>query len=524
MTRTEFRWVLVASVILVVFASLPTIYAWALADADHVFTGFVYNAEDGNSYIAKMRLGARGEWLFQMVYTPEPHQPAFVYLFYLLLGKLAEGLGLSLVFAYHIARVLFGLCLLFTVYVFVARFTLDLATRRLAWALVAVGSGLGWVLTMLGLTNWLGNLPLDFFVPEAYLFLVLYNLPHLAAAEALLLWALLWVLRAFEGGGLRWCLYAALAAFVMTWIVPFYAGVLAAALGAYLLGLALRKRRFPWPETGLTALVGLGALPPVAYTAWVFATNPAFATWAAQNLILSPHPLHYLLGFVLLLVPAGWGAIQVVRQGDERWMLPVGWILVVPVLLYLPFNLQRRMIAAVQVPLALLASVGLLAWCPRKRWVPVAFVALTSLSNLLLVAGNLGPIQQRSAPVFRAGSELAALEWLAAHSQPGETVLASFETGNVIPVWTDLRVFAGHGPETLHNAERLAALGKFFDLDSGDAWRQSLLGDYGLDYVFYGPGERALGGWDPAGAAYLEPIYGNQGYAIYRVSLVGGQL
>ena len=523
MTRAEFRWVLIASLILVVFASLPTIYAWALADGDHVFTGFVYNTEDGNSYLAKMRLGARGEWLFHIFYTPEPHQSALAFPFHLLLGKIGAGLGLSMALTYHLARILFGLCLLLTVYAFVARFTQDVATRRLAWALVAVGSGLGWVLTLLGLTHWLGNLPLDFYVPEAYLFLVLYNLPHLAAAEALLLWALLWVLRAFDSGGLRWSIYAALAAFVMTWIVPFYAGVLAAALGAYLLALVLRRRRVPWRETGLTAVAGLGALPPVAYNAWVFASNPVFATWAAQNMILSPHPLHYLLGFALLLVPAAWGAIKVIRQGDEQWLLPVAWVLVVPVLLYLPFNLQRRMIAAVQVPLALLASVGLMVWFPRKRWLSIAFVALASLSNLLLVAGNLGPIQQRTVPIFRPGSEIAALEWLADHSEPGEKVLVSFETGNVVPVWTDLRVFAGHGPETLHHAEKLAALRQFFDPDTGDAWRRSLLSDYGLDYVFYGPEEQALGGWDPASAVYLRAIYGSQGYAIYGLTQTGEQ-
>ena len=521
MTRAEFRWVLIASLIVLVFASLPTVYAWTLADADHVFTGFVYNTEDGNSYLAKMRLGARGEWLFHIFYTAEPHDPALVYLFYLLLGKLGAGLGLSMVLTYHLARVLFGLGLLLTVYLFVARFTSDLSTRRLAWGLVAIGSGLGWVLTLLGLTSWLGNLPLDFFVPEAYLFLVLYNLPHLALAESLLLWALLWVLRAFEGGRLRWCLCAATAAFFMAWIAPFYAGVLAAALGAYLLALLLRRRRFPWRETGLTALAGLGALPPVAYNAWIFASNPAFAIWAEQNLILSPHPVHYLLGFALLLVPAVWGAVKVVREGDERWLLPVGWCLVVPVLLYLPFNLQRRMVAAVQVPLALLAAVGLVAWFARRRWILVAFVAIASLSNLLLVLGNLRPIQQRTTPIYRPGSEVAALEWLDTHSEPGELVLSSFEIGNVVPARTGLRVFAGHGPETLHNAEKLAALQQFFDPDTDDAWRRSLLRDYDLDYVFHGPDERLLGGWDPANADWLVPIHHSQDYAIYRVSPEG---
>ncbi len=143
-TRAELRWVLIASLIVVVFASLPTIYAWALADADHVFTGFVYNTEDGNSYIAKMRLGARGEWLFHNIYTPEQHQPALVFPFHLLLGKLGAGLGLSMILTYHLARVLLGMCLLFTVYAFVSRFTSDVTTRRVSWDLLESSLIAGW--------------------------------------------------------------------------------------------------------------------------------------------------------------------------------------------------------------------------------------------------------------------------------------------------------------------------------------------------------------------------------------------
>jgi hypothetical protein len=525
--RSEFRWVLAASLLVVLFASLPTLYAWGLADDDHVFSGFVYNTEDGTSYIAKMRLGAGGAWLFHLFYTPEEHDGALVYTFYLLLGKLAAGLGVSFMLAYHLARAFFGLGLLLTVYAFMARFTSEVAVRRIAWALIAVGSGLGWLLTILGATQWLGALPLDFWVPEAYVFLVLYNLPHLALAEALLLWSILWTMNAFEGKGLRWCLCSALAAFLMAWIVPFYAGVLAAALGAYLLALfikrwfdpARRARSIPWQETGMTILTGLGAVPPVLYNAWVFTTNPAFKLWASQNQILSPHLLHYLLGFLLLLVPAIRGTIWAIRQGEERWLLPVAWVLAVPLLLYMPFNLQRRMIAAVQLPLGLLAATGLLIWFRNRRWLPVAYIALVSLSNLLLVAGTLGPVSQREPPIYRPGAEADALTWLSEHSEPGEIVFASFKVGNVIPAQTDLRVFAGHGPETLHSAEKQDVIQGFFQPETSDSVRQWLLRDYALDYVFYGPQERKMGDWDPATAPYLKPVYTEGGYTIYQVVL-----
>jgi len=244
-TRAEFCWLLLALLAVLLVASLPTLYAWSLADADHVFTGFVYNTEDGNSYLAKMRLGAEGEWLFHLFYTAEEHEPAMAFPLHLLLGKLAAATGLSLVLVFHLARIVFGLLLSVTIYAFAARFVSDVATRRVAWALATVGSGLGWLLVLLGASPLLGAMPLDFWVPEAYVFLVLYNLPHLAAAQALLLWSILWALDSFERKSPMPILKAGLAAIGMTLIVPFYAGVLAAALGAYLLALAIKDRRIP---------------------------------------------------------------------------------------------------------------------------------------------------------------------------------------------------------------------------------------------------------------------------------------
>jgi hypothetical protein len=444
---------------------------------------------------------------------------------HILLGKLAAATGMSLITTYHLARVLFGLLLLLTVYAFLAYFTPDVTTRRLAWALVALGSGLGWLLTLLAGSTWLGDLPLDFWVPEAYVFLVLYNLPHLALAEALLLWSLIWTLRGQEEKRPGLIVAAGLAAVGLTLVVPFYIGVLAAALGAYLVAITLREQRIPWRRVGQTAIVGAFALPVVAYNAWAFTTNPAFVAWTAQNTIFSPHPLHYLMGFMPLLIPAVPGLVVALRyqEASHRWLLPVAWVLVVPPLLYTPFNLQRRLIAGAQVPLALLAALGLVAWTekptrPRRaRTLLVAWVALASLSNVLLVAGSLLEIGNRAMPAFRPAAEIATIDDLARMAENEEIVLVAYESGNLIPTRAHVRVFMGHGPETLHYEEKQRDLERFFDLATDDVWRRQLLAEHRIAWVFYGPAERALGAWDPAGATYLELVSEHNGYRLFHV-------
>jgi hypothetical protein len=523
-TASEWRWLLIASCAILLLASLPTLYAWSLADADHVFTGFVIGVEDGNSYLAKMRLGARGEWLFRLVYTPEEHKGALLYTLYVLLGKVATFFRLPLVLIYHLARLLFGLFLLVTAYRLLAYFSRSVSVRRLAWLLIAIGSGLGWLLAILGASHWFGDLPLEFWVPEAYVFLVVYHLPHVALAEALLLLSILWTLYTLEGRGVRWCVGGSLAAFFTASIVPFYAGVLAAVLGSYLLALLIRRRHMPWQETGQVAAVGLGALPPVAYNFWLLATSPAFSIWAQQLRMPSPHPLHYFLGFVLLLVPAGAGAILAIQQSEEKWLLPIGWALVVPLLVYFPFNLQRRMIVLIQVPLALLAARGLMVWLEKhavkwKHLSIVAYVVVVSFSNLLLILGNLALVARQETPIYRPGDEIAALRCLDAHATQGDTVFSSFKVGNVIPAQTDLRVFAGHSIETLTGDEKQNTIRQFFAASVDDDWRRTLMAEFDLEYVFWGPIEQSIGDWDPRTAPYLVPICSGPGYTVFRVAL-----
>jgi uncharacterized membrane protein len=134
------------------------------------------------------------------------------------------------------------------------------------------------------------------------------------------------------------------------------------------------------------------------------------------------------------------------------------------------------------------------------------------------VAGNCLALQGKPAPIYRDAAEVAALDWLDERVEFDHVVLAAHGTGNYLPARVGARTFLGHGPETVRFGEKKALVARFFHAAATDAWRQGLLREYGVDYVFWGPAERKLGPFDPQAASYLQPVYEADGYAILEVA------
>jgi hypothetical protein len=529
-THREWRWVFIVGAGALAITSVPYLLGWSLNTPEQMFGGCVFLVDDCYSYLAKMQRAVRGEWLFQIPYTPEPHAKTLLYTFYLLLGKVAALTSLSSVIVYHLARVIFGLGLLVTVYLFLATFTRRLAVRRLAWLMVTFGGGLGWLLIILGQFNWFGTPPLDFYLPEGFAFLVLCGSPHIALAQSLMLGGILFLLRAwkvqFDLGithhalfvpALKWAMLAGAMWLLMGLVVPFYVAVAWAILGAAWLVWGLRKRRVLLGEGILAGVSVFVSAPVVLYSAWVFSTDPVYETWGAQNLILSPHPLHYLAAYGVSLVLATFAVRDAWRDEGASWLAFV-WVGVASVLIYIPFNLQRRLLAGVQVPLSLLAAWGAMRlWHAGRRGVVVALLLTMIPTNCILAAGSSAWMFARPESMFRDTAEMAALDWLDGQASLDDVVFTSYGTGNYLPVRATTRVFLGHGLETVDadGKERLVA--RFFDAKTDDVWRKQLLALYGVDYVLWGPAERDLGDFSPSQATYLQLLYDVDGYLLFAV-------
>jgi uncharacterized membrane protein len=153
----------------------------------------------------------------------------------------------------------------------------------------------------------------------------------------------------------------------------------------------------------------------------------------------------------------------------------------------------------------------------RLRVVVSVLLVGLSLTNVLLVAESCLWVRGLPSPIYRDAAEVAALDWLGERAAPDDVMLTAYETGNYLPARVRARVFLGHGPETVRFGEKKALVARFFDAATDDAWRRDLLEEHGVDYVFWGPAERQLGGFEPQAVSYLRQVYEAGGCAIFEV-------
>ena len=514
--------------------TVPYGLGYSVQGADWRFTGFIFSVEDGNAFIGKMLSGTAGDWLFRTPYTATPQRGFLIFLPYILLGKLVSSPGAheKLVALYHIFRVCAGILAIVATYDFMSFFITSIRYRRIGVVLVTLGGGLGWLLVLLNLRTWLGSLPLEFYSPESFGFLSLYVYPHYALARALLLWGLLAYLKATTRLDETPSLALAGLKIGPLWLLaglaqPLTGMVVGAVVGLYLFTLAMeqgwltiRREQTQWPKlwrmAKLALWAGLLPAPFVLYNLISTRLDPFLKTWTEQSYFGSPHPLHYLLAYGLILPFALVGGKHLWVERDWAARLPVAWVIFFPILAYTPIGIQRRLPEGIWVALVVLAMKALEgSENPKLRRSSVVLL-LAFPTTVLLLLGGASVALRPAEPVFRPPDEVAAFQSLA--EQPGRdvVVLSSYETGNALPAWAPVFVVVGHGPESIGLAEWMPRVAAFYQADTPANERSELLSELGVDYVFWGPHERALGGWDPS-TADLTLFYQSGDYSIFAV-------
>jgi hypothetical protein len=152
-----------------------------------------------------------------------------------------------------------------------------------------------------------------------------------------------------------------------------------------------------------------------------------------------------------------------------------------------------------------------------RRFIIFLVLAFTIPSNLYILASLVLTAYLHPYPCFHERAENEAIGWLEKETEPTDTILTAYGTGSYIPSRINHRVFVGYWAETAQCPAKIAMVDRFFQEDTPDSWRSQLLKEHNIAYLFYGPREARLGGFDPSNSTYLSPSFANELVTIYRV-------
>lgn len=535
-TRAEWHWVFIVSLGVLLLSAIPNIAGYASQTAEATFGGAVFDRADYQVHVACIQIGLQGEWLYSNLHTSESVRPAFVRTFYIFIGQVGRLLPLSPPVLFELARWCAGLWMLLTMYVFAARFLWAISLRRVAFLFCALSSGVGWLMLMLTWQPQPDVSPIDFWLLDLYGFFSLLTFPHIAMVMALSWTTVMAMLTHWETNQNRWLIIGLVMVLVAQMIQPFAPFVVDVVLSIYAVGLFVARRHaFPLRSLFLFAVV---QIPLGIYSTTFFFFDLVWQSFTQQNLTLSPSPEYYLLGLGAIGVLAIWGGVRVSRRRFDEANVLLVWIVVVAILVYLPFQFQRRFTEGIIGPLAILATMGLgygllpmlSRWKDYRRglanWryphhraravIVMLIIAMTMPSTLYLVFGGALLSVLRSPQLFDSIDVVDAIDWLGANAGRGDTVFSAERTGALIPARIGHRVFLGHPMETADYDRKTETVARFFSPEMQDDERIRILRDCRCRLVFYGPAEQALGMLKPD-AENLRLEYSNRTVNIYRV-------
>jgi hypothetical protein len=462
----------------IAFIFLPSIFAWNSAGKDYVFGGVLSNPIDGQSYLAKMKEGWNGQWLFRLPYSPNPGQGQPIFLLYIALGVLSRLVNLPVEWAFQLSRIAAAILLFYSLYALVKK---SVGKKYYLWTLLLLlfGSGMGWLILAIS-----SNLPVDFYVAEIYPFLSSYTNPHFPLGISLMIWVIIKSLdyQNVTDAGIIFVLGLLLSSVLSFGVVIF--------LSCYaLLWIWEWKNKNKLPLTPFFSVLAGGG-SSILYQFYIIKTDPVLSLWDAQNITQAPDPFSLLVGFLPAFVVVVLGARLYLKSEplSSYHKLLMIWIVISLVLTYTPFNLQRRFLTSLYIPVALVTIVIFEKWQinnKRKTLLFSGLLVLSVISNLLIILMGMSACSQKESPLYLSTVEYKALVWIKDHSQTEDIVLAKPELSIFIPNIAERRVVYGHPFETVHAGLQKEAVTRYYSGKMNPAETETFIQNNRIRFILF---------------------------------------
>jgi len=472
------RTTLIVGCLVILFITVPYLYAFQTGTAEYEFGGFLVNPIDGHSYLAKMQQGYQENWKFVLPYTAEPGEGAYLFLFYIFLGHLSRIIDLPLITVFHSARVICAIFLLWTLNKYF-KYTFDnKGDQTLGFSIAALGSGLGWIGVIFG------KFTSDFWVAEAYSFLSMYTNPHFSLGLGLMILALI------RREQKQYCLYLGLG-LALGIVQPFAVVIVVLVLGIKAVldlyrtneGLLIGIKESHQLKNFLAVGIGGGGL--LIYQYWAIITDQVLSIWNRQNITESPDIIDLIISLSPCLILAFLGLSDGWKSVKGKTI--VIWFVASLTLAFIPWNLQRRFLTGIFIPLAGLSVFGIEVLIRiskmNSKTITAILFCLILPTNLIVILSGIQAAARQDSQIYLSSDLKKSLVWLESNTSLDSLILASENNGLYIPSISGRKVVYGHPYETIYGDREKKYLEKISggELSTGETWM--MIADREIDYI-----------------------------------------
>ena len=531
--KKNLKFILLLSAVVIAITSLPYLWNYFERPAGTIYTwSGIYNPGDMPVYYSYIEQVRQGHYTFIDLFTGENQPHRFFNIYWLAVGLLAKLFNLAPPIAFHLARVL-----LIPLFVWTLKKILDFFYPTKHWRPLLLAalfiSGFGALLAPFihRISEYHIGAGIDFVSAEATPFATMIFSGHFIFSWICLLWSIMLTIKCFREQKFCPAILAGLINLIFFQFHPYYAPFIFTFTLSVLIYYLIKK---PKIKNLLLALPPfIIPLPSIFYYAYLWANDQRFYNFSLQNFTPTPAWWVVLLAFGFLGPLALAGIIILWRQKkwQENHTYLLFWLIIGNILLFMPFNTQRRFIEGLLIPTGIFALIALKALTNKipaqlYNFLPkiftytlaaVCFLIFFCFTTLILYQFSFRLNYLAPKNIYLSQAANNASTWLKENTTLSDLILSPNDLTNIIAGLSGRRFYGFHYGETTYAPTKKRILESFFTRAS-DTTRKRFLQQNKITKIYWNNAYEAQYPFRPEEKNYLTKIYDNANIKIYAVN------